>query len=641
MVYIEHLSKYLIGLVCLTSCGGNKDVQTALDEAGDNRPGLELLLSETESVEHRAVEFLIANMPGRGSFDGRTYRLLDSLLAPIGNRESWEIYADGRAAWNRHNYLSRPMSFDIQTLSPAYISDNVGDAVSQWKSRPWNATLSEADFMEYLLPYRSGDEPITDWRNVYRNRFGDSTDCVTDVVEAAGILAERLAGEPYRYNEQLSRPHRSALSLLDIRAGNCVDDCDRTLYAMRSCGVPSAIDMFLVSPDNGGSHRWNVLIDNVSGHAIPFDIGDRRPSREPYREDYRRKAKVYRLTYGIQRDRQKTLASYPHAPGSLRNVKMRDVTSEYFGHNEVAVPVNSAIGDELYLGIFTPGGYKVVDFGKRSSQGTVKFTDLEPDLIYFPMAYNEVSRRIIPAGDAFSPLSGGGVRVFTPDASAGRTVRLRRKMPLRPQLAEWMESGVVGCRIEGSDSLDDDGDWDLLYEFDKPLDRNYHVVNPALAKAYRYYRIVPPSERCLQLAEIEFFGDHYCVEPIEMDITSSIDDAETKVADGDLLTYYIFSPERYRIVFKNISGKPLKSVALSARNDDNYVWPDQQYELLYFDKGQWRSCGRRVADEHYVEFDAPENAVFWLRNLSKGREEQVFIYRDGRQLFNMDLRGAL
>ncbi|MCM1504878.1 MAG: hypothetical protein NC127_06760 [Muribaculum sp.] len=197
MKILKRIFVYTISFSSIISCGNSRDVRLALEEADDNQAGLERLLSETEGVEHRAVEFLIANMPGRGSFDGRTYQLLDSLLTPIGERESWEIYADGRETWNRHNYQSRTMTFDIQTLSPNYLSANVRDAVEQWKSRP----------------------------------------------------------------------HRGALSLLNIRAGNCVDDCDRTLYAMRSCGIPTAIDGFLVSPDNGGSHRWNVLIDIVSGPA--------------------------------------------------------------------------------------------------------------------------------------------------------------------------------------------------------------------------------------------------------------------------------------------------------------------------------------------------------------------------------------
>ncbi len=91
------------------------------------------------------------------------------------------------------------------------------------------------------------------------------------------------------FNDDISKPHRDALSLLNIRAGNCVDDCDRTLYAMRACGIPVAVDGFLVSPDNGGSHRWNVLYDNLTERFIPFDVGSRKPLRKAGYPDYRKK----------------------------------------------------------------------------------------------------------------------------------------------------------------------------------------------------------------------------------------------------------------------------------------------------------------------------------------------------------------
>lgn len=140
-----------------------------------------------------------------------------------------------------------------------------------------------------------------------------------------------------------------------------------------------------------------------------------------------------------------------------------------------------------------------------------------------------------------------------------------------------------------------------------------------------------------QLAEIWFFGDEECKNPVDMRIYEPIDSAESRAVDGDLLTYYIFSPERYRIVFCNLGDKRVKKVAFSPRNDDNYVWPGQEYELPYFDSGEWRSLGTKMATEHQIDFEAPENAVLWLQNRTKGREEQVFIFQGGRQLFNMNL----
>lgn len=69
-------------------------------------------------------------------------------------------------------------------------------------------------------------------------------------------------------------------------------------------------------------------------------------------------------------------------------------------------------------------------------------------------------------------------------------MKLTRKMPVRPQIKEWMGAGAVGMKIEGCDSYREGG-WTKLYEFDKPLTSNFNVVCIDSAKVYRYYRIVP------------------------------------------------------------------------------------------------------------------------------------------------------
>ena len=51
----------------------------------------------------------------------------------------------------------------------------------------------------------------------------------------------------------------------------------------------------------------------------------------------------------------------------------------------------------------------------------------------------------------------------------------------------------------------------------------------------------------------------------------------------------------------------------------------------------WKSLGSKVATEREIDFLVPQNALLWLRNRTKGREEQVFIYKNGRQYFAFDL----
>lgn len=74
------------------------------------------------------------------------------------------------------------------------------------------------------------------------------------------------------------------------------------------------------------------------------------------------------------------------------------------------------------------------------------------------------------------------------------------------------------------------------------------------------------------------------------------------------------------------------------RNDDNYVCPGDEYELFYNDgiKG-WISLGKQIAEDRTLYYEVPENALFWLRNLTKGKEEQVFFCRNGHPYFVTDI----
>jgi len=69
------------------------------------------------------------------------------------------------------------------------------------------------------------------------------------------------------------------------------------------------------------------------------------------------------------------------------------------------------------------------------------------------------------------------------------------------------------------------------------------------------------------------------------------------------------------------------------RNDMNAIQPGDEYELLYWNGG-WKSLGRKIADSTTLQYDnVPYNALFWLKNHSSGREERIFTYENGKQVW--------
>ena len=68
------------------------------------------------------------------------------------------------------------------------------------------------------------------------------------------------------------------------------------------------------------------------------------------------------------------------------------------------------------------------------------------------------------------------------------------------------------------------------------------------------------------------------------------------------------------------------------RNDGNFIWPGDIYELYYQDGiNGWKSLGKQKAKGRKLRYKGPQNALFWLRNLTRGEEEQVFIYNNEQQ----------
>ena len=71
------------------------------------------------------------------------------------------------------------------------------------------------------------------------------------------------------------------------------------------------------------------------------------------------------------------------------------------------------------------------------------------------------------------------------------------------------------------------------------------------------------------------------------------------------------------------------------RCDDNGVREGDRYELFYFSDNGLVSLGERTGFKNgFFDFeDVPANALYLLRNHTRGREERVFTYEEGKQIF--------
>lgn len=62
------------------------------------------------------------------------------------------------------------------------------------------------------------------------------------------------------------------------------------------------------------------------------------------------------------------------------------------------------------------------------------------------------------------------------------------------------------------------------------------------------------------------------------------------------------------------------------RSDGDMIEPGDEYEMRYWQAGQWHSLGRKTAETVSLVYDnIPSGAVYILIDLTKGQSERIFL----------------
>ena len=637
---IKHsLSLLIFFLLLFSGCATKVDrLEYALEFAGENRRELEKVLEyySDDSLKFRAACFLIENMPRWYAYDGWQLDTLEVLMRK--DREG--IFSkDDKMRWNSFDYHALNKIYDSKVITSEYLIENIDLAFQEWQKRPWNKSLSFDDFCDLILPYRIGNERLSDWRSLYNAYYGNLLDSIytgSDVLEACKCINDELNRQSYKYSVEWNVPHNRADYLFETRIGYCREVSDLIQYAMRSCGIPVAADFMPYSPDYRYSHEWNVVRD-TTGRYIQFGFDGLDPVRDKVMDDGRRKGKVYRYCYALQNEREILRKHSGWNIGDAEGLYWKDVTSEYFGHNQAVVNVFTTGKPFIGLSVFSTNGWQIIGEGVCKNSGKAIFDNIEPSIIYVPASQNN---GVKPAGYPFMLDSEGNVEEFVPDTVNLEKVILKRKMPLILRVAAWGYSQIE-ARIEGDTNINFKKP-KLITEIKDTMDYTFQVFRGLCSEPVKYIRYVPPVG-LLQLAELRLYQDTALKNEIKITPLTDVTYVK-KVIDGDILSY-IYRKSKGLIeplIFSLDSLQQIKRLYFIARTDDNYVWKGDAYELLYFDgKKGWKSLGVKIATSKQICFDAPRNALLWLRNRTKGREEQVFIYKNNKQWFNSDLNSDL
>ena len=389
----------------LEACNASGRLEYALECAATNKGELEKVLEhyKDEPEKYKAACFLIENMPYHYALEGEE---LDSLKTVLASADAYGVMLKDTAVpdWDYYTPSGLQRKPDVLNIRAEFLINNIDLAFDGWKKRPWNASLSFADFCEWLLPYRIGNETPDNWRQIYHDRYSFLLDEVytgIDVVEAISVVWEYLQKEdPYRFTWVFNYPHLGGEYLLHNRIGKCQDACDFMIYVMRAIGVPVAYDFYTFNAETRKGHVWNVVRD-VTGVCLPFTFPSRKPKRGSFYIDSRRPSVVYRRCFGRQWDMDGDFMRNRSVPAAFKDVFARKVSDNYFDSN-LELPVEGMDGNYVYVGLFSAYGWRGIDFTKVES-GKALFRglgDSKSPLIFVAVAcvVNIVGDLVLVAG---------------------------------------------------------------------------------------------------------------------------------------------------------------------------------------------------------------------------------------------------
>lgn len=618
--------------------------EEALKASGDNCGEWEKVMAhyQNDSLKTRAARFLIGNMLGKYYLTGakvdRFHAFIDSVYqirqAEYDEKSLYEAFRkqEGRA----HRDIRRET--DLEHLTAAYLIRQIDEAFEVWK-KPWNEHLTFDEFAEWVLPYRLGNELREDWRPLYREKFASAlSDTCLSAKTACREINARLMALPIHIFLSSVRPSDiRPSSLQHIKFGLCEDYASLAVFAMRSAGIPVAIEFIPHWGTKNNNHTFNVVYNN-DGRMYDFSGGEQQPGEHLSR--FTGIPKVYRRTYGLQPSRLALFEEGEELPPFFRNPCLQDVTEQYpFIHTvNIAVPLFPQHPDKklAYLCVFDPAGWIPVDCGRlRGDQ--VLFHNVGPGIMYQAACYEK--GRLTPVSPPFFADTTGQLHPVKPSEEK-ITLTLERKQQEAANLA-YIPPTLVGSRFQGSDDPDfrraDD-----LYVFTTPPTFKYTQVEVHPRKAYRYYRYLSSDQTQGNMAEVEFY-EAGSVHPLKGRVIGTEETSlyhpeavKEHVFDGDALTYF---HTRDTLSWAGLAlDRPVRidRIRYIIRNDDNGVRKGNLYELFYIDRrGAWCSAGRKKAThDDCIRFEAvPAATLYWLRNLTRGKEERIFTYEGGKQIW--------
>ena len=262
---------------------------------------------------------------------------------------------------------------DSQIVDTVYLIDNIRSALSSADKYPWNRSIPDSIFLNYLLPYKVVHEYPGTWRSHLYPYYKDSLSRWSSPSHTGFDASDAAIIEEFTINNPRGMPmwwtfddHPLAFTkfpslkeILLLKKGGCYLGAMINVLILRTCGIPATIDEAPYWGSMNGSHGCEVLWNAgqqkmLAGSGLEF-----------YDQSLNRRApKVIRHTFRYTGAYSDEIA--PYLKGEELQIPQMtgdhwfDATRDYMAVSNIDIPVSENITKKIDLG-YIPG---TLDFGR-------------------------------------------------------------------------------------------------------------------------------------------------------------------------------------------------------------------------------------------------------------------------------------
>ena len=486
---------------------------------------------------------------------------------------------------------------------------------------------------EYLVqnPYSVKDSQI--WKifkrgkNPYNKTFFKINSAFSEAMRVFDLTHQF---EYYIYD---SKFQTDASSLFKAKSGKCADETSFSIYLSRYLGIPAAYDFTPHWGNRSNSHSWSVLI-GADGKSVPFFMGNVPGDTIHYFYSYI-KPKVFRYRYSVNQQLENDLKYEKSVPELFaKSPRIFDVTDEYCATTDVTRPVPKEIQNRrvAYICVFDNRNWVPVDYGVIRD-GKVKFKSMGRGIMY--MAGLFIDGTIVPFGNPFLLANNGEIKDIEVNEKKLMKMKLLRKYPFMGA-QDFFNSRMNGGQFQASNNADF-SDSTVLYVHKGITNGNWYSIAIKDKRFYKFLRYMGGKGSFCNINEMEFFdSDGKKIEGTIIGTEGEGWARKENVFDGNILTGFgALSPDGNWVGLALRKPTVISQIHYIGRNDGNGIEVNDEYELLYWSsKHGWVSVGRQVAKENVIYFDnVPAEGLYILKDLTKGVEERIFTYENGKQIW--------